>query len=295
MSAPHRSGYVALVGRPSVGKSSLLNALLGQKIAITADRKQTTRNRILGVLTRPEGQIVFLDTPGYHSPRHSLGESMVKASRESLRDADVALLVIAPDSIPEEDKPLLKLFFSLKVPVILLLNKSDSAKKAEMEELLLLYRGTFRFAAEAMVSARRKSGLDEFLDLVLSMLPEGPPYYDEDTLTDQPERLMAAEIVREKVISNTAEEVPHSVAVEVTGWKEREDGLIEISAAVYVERDGQKGIIIGQGGRKLKEIGTQARKEIETLTGHRVFLELWVKVRKGWRNNPRMLKELGYL
>lgn len=289
-----RSGYVALAGRPNVGKSTILNAVVGQKVAIVAHRRQTTRTKLLGVRTTARSQMIFIDTPGLHSPSHRLGESMVRSSRSALADADLVVFVTAPGSRSGDDGPILDILATLSVPAVLAVNKIDAAQQKDMDALIAACTERLHFREVLRLSARTGRGVDRLLDAVERLLPEGPKYYDDDMVTDQIERVMAAELVREKVIGHTSEEVPHAVAVEVTRWKERSDGIVEIGADIFVELEGQKGIIIGRQAGMLKKIGTAARRDIEALVGRQVFLELRVKVRKDWRNNPRILKELGY-
>ncbi|MBI5074524.1 MAG: GTPase Era [Nitrospirae bacterium] len=293
MTDTFRSGFIALIGRPNVGKSTLLNAVLDQKIAIVADRQQTTRNKILGIRTFEDSQMIFVDTPGIHSPRHALGESMVRTAEEAMQDIDVVAFVTDGNK-PEEDRAVMALFRSLKTPVLFVLNKADSKSPSEISDIIHAYGDLFTFNAFLSISALKVKGIEFLLEKIKGLLPEGPKYYDDDTVTDQYERFMAAEIIREKVIKNTSEEVPHAVAVEIREWKEKKKGLVGISAAIYVEREGQKGIIIGKKGDMLKTIGSQARRDIEKLIDSKVFLELWVKVKKGWRDDKKMLQTLGY-
>lgn len=293
MNASFRSGYVSFVGRPNVGKSTLLNVVLGQKIAIVADRQQTTRNRIVGIKNCPGAQIIFVDTPGIHKPRHALGDIMLRTAREVLREMDLVVFVTEPGSF-DEDRPVLESLKNLKKPVMLLLNKIDKAKKPELLTLIDAYRNLFSFKEIIPVSAVKHDGIGLFLEKVLEYLPYGPQYYNDDLVTDQMERFMVSEIIREKIIKNTSEEIPHSVATEVITWTEKKNGLFVIGANIYVEREGQKGIIIGNKGHMLKHIGTMARLEIEKLLDAKVFLELRVKVKKGWRDDNTMLTELGY-
>ncbi len=293
MEESFRSGYVSFTGRPNVGKSTLLNAVLGQKIAIVADRQQTTRNRILGIKNCPEAQIIFVDTPGIHKPVHKLGSIMVKTAREVLSEMDLVLFVAEPHAI-DRDREILESFKNLDKPVILLINKIDRIKKPEILSHIDDYRNIFAFKEIIPVSAIKHDGIDLFLKKVLEYLPYGPKYYSDDLVTDQMERFMAAEIIREKIVENTSEEIPHSVAVEVISWTEKKNGMIVIGANIYVEREGQKGIIIGHRGKLLKHIGTTARFDIEKLLAAKVFLELWVKVKKAWRDDDKMLNELGY-
>ncbi|TAN42980.1 MAG: GTPase Era [Nitrospirae bacterium] len=289
-----RSGYVSITGRPNVGKSTLLNALLGQKIAIVTDRPQTTRNRLLGIKTLPDAQIIFIDTPGIHQPRHLLGRKMVHTAKEVLQEIDVVIFMTDSYKALGQDREILSSFANIEVPVFLLINKIDVMPKAELPRIIGEYSGIRPFAEIIPVSAEKGTHLDLLLDTIKKYLPSGPKYYPDDLVTDQIERFMATEIIREKIMLKTSDEIPYSVAVEVLEWKERQNGVVAISANIYVEREGQKGIIIGDKGKLLKMIGTNARIEIEKLLGTKVFLELWVKVRSGWRDDKRALHELGY-
>ncbi len=294
MQEPFHSGYVSIIGRPNVGKSTFLNAILGQKVSIVAARPQTTRNKILGVKNLPAAQIIFIDTPGIHRPRSLLGEVMVRSAREVLSDIDIVLFMAEAGGDVRRDDIIVQSLKDVDRPVFLLLNKIDRIRKPEILRIIDQYRGLFAFREIIPVSSLKKDGIDNVVEKLLVYLPEGPRYYPEDIVTDQLERFMAQEIIREKIMGKTSEEIPYSVAVEVQDWAERQDGIVSISANIYVEREGQKGIIIGEKGRMLKEVGTLARIEIERLLDAKVFLQLWVKVKKGWRDNKKMLQELGY-
>ena len=294
MQEAFRSGYVSIIGRPNVGKSTLLNAILGQKVSIVAARPQTTRNRILGIKNLPGAQIIFIDTPGIHRPKNLLGEAMVNSAREALQEIDVILFVAEPGHDAERDSMIVQSLQNIDKPVFLLINKIDSVKKPEILRIIDQYKGLLPFREIIPVSALRKDGTDRVVEKILEYLPAGPQYYPDDLVTDQIERFMASEIIREKIMGKTTEEIPYSVAVEVQEWTEREDGVVCIGANIYVEREGQKGIIIGEKGRMLKEVGTLARIEIERLLDAKVFLQLWVKVKKGWRDDKKALHELGY-
>lgn len=289
-----RSGYVSLTGRPNVGKSTLLNTILGEKISIVTPKPQTTRNRIMGIKTLPEAQIIFLDTPGIHKPKHKLGEVIVREAREAAAEVDIIVLVSEPDQPGPGDKYIISMLHDLHKPVFLAVNKIDTKKKPEMLPVIDAYSKLYPFKEIIPVSALKGDGMDLLLDTIVQYLPEGPKYYPDDLVTDQMERFMVAETVREKVMQQTEEEIPHSTAVEVIQWSERADGVVFITVNIYVERKGQKGIIIGKDGVRLKAIGTAARIEIEQLLGTKVFLEMWVKVRKDWRSNNRILSELGF-
>jgi GTP-binding protein Era len=289
-----RSGYVSIIGRPNVGKSTLLNSILGEKIAIVNRKPQTTRNRIVGIKTFPDAQIIFIDTPGIHKPRHKLGEAMVRIAKEALKEVDVILLMVEPREPRVEDRAIIDLLRKVRSPVILLINKIDTVRKPEILPLIEHFKELYYFKEIIPISALTQDGIDLLIKRICDYLPPGPAYYPDDLVTDQLERFMASEIIREKVMDMTEEEIPYSVAVEVAGWKEREDGLISISSNIYVEREGQKGIIIGKKGTMLKSIGSAARVDIEKLLNTKVFLELWVKVKKDWRDDKRLLHELGY-
>ncbi|MGI6692606.1 MAG: GTPase Era [Limnochordia bacterium] len=295
MTEAYKSGFVAVVGRPNVGKSTLMNALLGQKVAIVSDKPQTTRNTIRGVLTLEHAQIVFLDTPGLHKPLHKLGEYMVKSAFQALEDVDLVLWLVEAGKWTTADNHILEELSGVQQPVILVANKADQVSSAEQEAFLEQVAEKRSFAASLAVSALEGTNLDELIDLIVERLEEGPKYYPDDWLSDQPERFIVAEFIREELFLRTEQEVPHSIAVDVDEIKEdAEKNLLRIRATIYVERDSQKGIVIGQGGRMLKEVGTNARLQMERLLGARVHLELWVKVKKDWRNKPGALRELGY-
>jgi len=288
-----RSGFISIIGRPNVGKSTLLNAVIGEKIAIISERPQTTRNRILGVKNLPHSQLIFLDTPGIHKPRNKLGETMVKTALETCKEVDLILLMVEPDEPREGDIRIIETLRPIRKPVFLLINKVDTLEKQKILPLIDRYQGIFNFAEIIPVSALKLDNIDRLLEMIIKYIPEGPRYYPDDMVTDQLERFMVAEMVREKIMEYTKEEVPYSVAVVVEEFREKED-IVFIRALIYVERESQKGILIGKGGRMLKEIGISARKEIEGLLGTKVFLELWVKVKEGWRQDERSLKEFGY-
>ncbi|MCL4425720.1 MAG: GTPase Era [Firmicutes bacterium] len=289
-----RSGFAAVVGRPNVGKSTLVNALIGQKIAIVSDKPQTTRNRILGVLTRADAQIIFLDTPGIHRPQHKLGRYMVGVAKETLTEVDVILLVVEATTAPGAgDHFISSLLRETKTPVFLAVNKIDRVKAAAIPGIMAAYSSLADFAGVLPISALQGENLDRLTSDLLRLLPAGPMYYPPDQVTDQPERVLAGELIREKVLQLTRDEVPHSVAVEVEEFREKGDFLY-IRALLYAERESQKGILVGEGGRRLKEIGTLARQEMESLFGNRIYLDIWVKLRKDWRNQETSLRGFGY-
>ena len=295
--ADHRSGFVALAGKPNVGKSTLMNAFLGQKIAIVSPKPQTTRTCILGILTRPDAQVIFVDTPGVHDPLHKLGEFMVETAAQAIADADVVLLLADVSELPsQEDHQLAELIAeSAPGPVILGLNKMDLLSPDQVKEHVEAYLALAQFQDWMLLSATRGDNLDLLLERVIRVLPLGPRYYPEEQVTDQHLRTLAAELIREQVLHFTHQEVPHSVAVQVRRFEEREEGPIYIEAHIFVERESQKGIVIGRGGRMLKQIGQAAREEIERLLEHQVYLDLWVKTRYKWRRNERELRRLGYV
>lgn len=295
MNKGFKSGFVAVVGRPNVGKSTLINALIDDKIVIVSDKAQTTRNRIVCVYTDESKQIVFMDTPGIHKPKHKLGEFMVGAAVDSLREVEAVLfLVAANEKRGPGDNFVIEQLKKVNVPVFLIINKIDTLKKEELMEVIVSYQDAYPFAAIVPISAREKENLNEVMKLLEDTLPEGPKYFPEDMITDQPERLIISDIVREKVLLNTHDEIPHAIAVDVDEMKTRNDGTTYIRATIYVERDSQKGIIIGKQGAMLRELGRLARFDIERLLATKVFLDLWVKVKKDWRNKSGMLSELGY-
>jgi GTP-binding protein Era len=289
-----RSGYVSIIGRPNVGKSTLLNAILGEKIAIVTPKPQTTRNKIVGIKSLPEAQIIFMDTPGIHRPRHKLGEAMVKTAMEALNEVDIILFMVEPKEPDRGDMAVINLINKIRSPVLLIINKIDTVKKADILPVMDQYKTLSQFKEIIPVSAKKGDGISVLLKKICDYLPQGPLYYPDDLVTDQLERFMVSEIIREKIMELTVEELPYSAAVEVNNWTEREDGLVSVSCNIYVEREGQKAIIIGSKGEMLKSIGSAARVDIEKLLQTKVFLELWVKVRKNWRNDDQLLKELGY-
>ncbi len=292
---PFRSGFVAIIGRPNAGKSTLLNRILGEKIVITSDKPQTTRNRVQGIHNLPGYQIIFIDTPGIHKATTQLNRFMVDQAMASLREVDgVIFLVDAAASTESQEALGAELFQGSGPPVILALNKTDLVDEERILRLLERFGKLPSFRAYVPLSAATGNGVDRLMMEVSALLPVGPQYFPDDILTDLPERFIAAEIIREKLFRLTHEEIPYSVAVVVESFKERENGLIAISAVITVERDSQKGIVIGRKGELLKRIGTEARKEIEELLQAKVFLELFVRVRKNWTDNPSMLKEFGY-
>ena len=289
-----RSGFVAIVGRPNVGKSTLLNALLGEKLSITSDKPQTTRNRIRGILSRSGAQIVFIDTPGIHKPLHKMNELMVQTALRTYGEVDVILLLVEATERPGAgDRFIIETLARVNTPVFLLINKLDLVPKERLLPLIAEYSSLYPFVEIIPVSAL-KNDLGGLVDVVLKRMPAGPQYFPDDQLSDQPERFIVAEIIREKVFGLTKDEIPYSSAVIIEEMKEEPD-ITRIIAVIYVERDSQKGILIGKGGEMLKRIGTLARQDAEKLLGVKVFLQLWVKVKKGWREDDRMLKNIGII
>ena len=296
MKEDFKSGFAAIIGRPNVGKSTLMNHLIGQKIAITSRKPQTTRNRIQTVYTCERGQIVFLDTPGIHKAKNKLGEYMVNVAQRTFQDADVILwLVEASDYIGAGEQHIAQQLKKTKLPVILVMNKVDKVEKKEIAGFIEAYRKILDFAEIVPVSALRSVNLDTLLDCIFKYLPYGPQFYDEDTVTDQPQRQIVAEMIREKALRCLEEEIPHGIAVTLEGMKERPDGgIVDTDATIICERDSHKGIIIGKQGAMLKKIGSQARTEIEKMLEEKVNLKLWVKVKKDWRDSDFLIKNFGY-
>lgn len=288
-----KCGYVALVGKPNVGKSTLLNTLLGEKVAIVTEKPQTTRNKILGIKNLAEAQIIFIDTPGIHQPKHKLGHFMVRQSYEAMDMVDVIVFMVEPNTPEDIELRIIEKLKRVKKPVVLAINKIDTVPKPDLLPIIDLYKDLFPFSEIIPISALKADGLDRLTEALVRILPEGQRLYPEDMITDQAERFMVAEFIREKIMKYTKEEVPYAVAVEVEDWQETER-LTKIKANIYVEREGQKIIIIGKNGERLKRIATEARVEIEKFLGGKVFLEVWVKVRKNWRQRDILLKSLGY-
>ncbi|MCI1305336.1 MAG: GTPase Era [Lachnospiraceae bacterium] len=291
-----KSGFVALIGRPNVGKSTLMNHLIGQKIAITSRKPQTTRNRIQTVYNCERGQIVFLDTPGIHKAKNKLGEYMVYTAEHTIRDVDAVLWLVEPDAyIGAGEQHIAAMLKDSRLPIILVVNKIDRVKKTEIQKTIDRYRAFCPFAEILPASAKMSINLDTIIDALFRYLPYGPRFFDEDTVTDQPIRQIASELIREKALRSLGEEVPHGIAVTIEQMKTRPDGRItDVDATIICERDSHKGIIIGKGGSMLKKIGSEARPEIEELLGTKVSLKLWVKVRRNWRDSDVLIKNYGY-
>lgn len=295
MKENYKSGFVAVIGRPNVGKSTLINSLIGQKIAIMSDKPQTTRNKILCVLTQEDAQILFIDTPGIHKPKHKLGEYMVHVAENTLKEVDVIMFVVdATEDLGAGELYILERLQATNKPVILVVNKVDQVSKQKILPIISRYTDRYDFIGAVPISAKEKVNLDVLVDEIKKHLVEGPQYYPEDMVTDQPERMVVAELIREKVLHLTREEIPHAIAVEIEEMTTRHNEDVYIRATIYVERDSQKGIVIGAKGALLKEIGALARTDIENLLGSKVFLDLWVKVKKDWRNRDSILRGLGY-
>ena len=292
-----KSGFVTLIGRPNVGKSTLMNHLIGQKIAITSNKPQTTRNRIQTVYTSEQGQIVFLDTPGIHKAKNKLGEYMVNVAERTLNEVDVILWLVEPSTfIGAGEQHIAQQLTKTKTTVILVINKIDTVKKEEILKFIDAYRKIYNFAEIIPVSALRAQNLDTVIDTIFKYLPYGPMFYDEDTVTDQPQRQIVAEMIREKALRCLDEEIPHGIAVSIDRMKERPGAglMYDIEATIICERDSHKGIIIGKGGSMLKKIGSNARRDIENMLEAKVNLQLWVKVKKDWRDSDFMIKNFGY-
>ena len=291
-----KSGFVSIIGRPNVGKSTFMNQVLGQKVAIMSDKPQTTRNKIQGVYTKNNTQMIFIDTPGIHKPKHQLGEHMMKVARNTLRETEAILFVInAAEKIGRGDEFIIDMLKNTKTPIILVLNKIDLIHPDELIKQIEVYKDKLDFSDVVPISALQGNNIDRLLTVIESHLPEGPMYYPEDRITDHPEHFIVSELIREKALHHLSEELPHAIGVEVLKMKGDDDGgKVRVEALIYVERESQKGMVIGKGGKMLKEIGRKARLDIENLLGSKVYLELWVKVQKDWRNKPTFIRSLGY-
>lgn len=291
-----KSGFITIIGRPNVGKSTFLNYVIGQKIAIMSDKAQTTRNKIQGVLTTDDSQMIFIDTPGIHKPKHKLGNFMMKVATDTLNEVDLVLFMVnATEKFGKGEEYIIEKLKSVKTPVFLVINKIDLIHPDDLLTVISAYKERYEFAEIVPISALQGNNVENLLKTIKRYLPDGPQYYPADQVTDHPERFIIAELIREKVLHLTREEVPHSVAVLIEKIEPgSESGIVHIMAAIVVERDSQKGIIIGKQGRMLKEIGKRARMDIEHLLGSKVYLELWVKVQKDWRNKASVLREFGY-
>ncbi|MDN7245793.1 GTPase Era [Planococcus shenhongbingii] len=292
-----KSGFISIIGRPNVGKSTFLNRVVGQKIAIMSDKPQTTRNKVQGVVTTNDSQMVFIDTPGINEPRHKLGDFMLKVAKNTFREVDVLLFVAsADDRIGKQDRFVLDMLKGIDVPVFLVLNKIDQVHPDNLPKILEGYRNEFDFKEAIPISALQGNNVENLLAKITEYLPEGPQYYPADQVTDHPERFIISELIREKALHLTREEIPHSIAVVIEKIAPDSDNkdMIRVQATIMVERDSQKGIVIGKKGALLKEIGSRARADIENLLGSKVYLELWVKVQKDWRNKAVHLRDFGF-
>ncbi|BFJ02069.1 GTPase Era [Priestia sp. Y58] len=290
-----KSGFVSIIGRPNVGKSTFLNRVIGQKIAIMSDKPQTTRNKIQGVYTEDQAQIVFIDTPGIHKPKHKLGDFMMKVAQNTLKEVDLILFMInATEGLGRGDEFIIERLKDTKTPVFLVINKIDEIHPDELFSIITNYKDLYPFAEIVPISALQGNNVERLLDQIKQRLPEGPQYYPADQVTDHPERFIITELIREKVLHATREEIPHSIAVVMDSMQRRDNGAVYVGATIIVERDSQKGIVIGKQGKMLKEVGRKARADIEALLGSKVFLELWVKVQKDWRNRSSHLRDFGF-
>jgi GTP-binding protein Era len=293
--AQYKSGFVTIIGRPNVGKSTLLNQVIGQKIAIMSDKPQTTRNKIHGVYTNESSQIVFLDTPGIHKPSSKLGDYMIKVAIDTLKEVDLILILVdVSTGLGGGDRFIIEQLQGISTPVILVLNKIDKVHPEALLPIIAQYQSLYAFAEIVPVSAALGNNVDTLLGQVVKYLPEGPQYYPADQVTDHPEQWICAELIREKILQLTREEIPHSIAVTIESMSVRPNRIVDIGAVIYVERDSQKSIVIGKKGALMKQIGELARKDIEHLLGSKIFLELWVKVKKDWRNQDSVLRDLGF-
>ncbi|MFE0503376.1 GTPase Era [Peribacillus butanolivorans] len=292
----YKSGFISIIGRPNVGKSTFLNRVIGQKIAIMSDKPQTTRNKVQGVLTQNDSQMIFIDTPGIHKPKHKLGDFMMKVATNTLKEVDLILFMInATEGYGRGDEFIIEKLQTVKTPVFLVVNKIDAMHPDDLLPIIEKYQKLYPFAAVVPISALEGNNVDTLLEQIKGHLPEGPQFYPADQVTDHPERFIISELVREKVLHLTREEIPHSVAVVIDSIKKMDNSdTINVMATIVVERDSQKGIVIGKQGKMLKEVGSRARVDIENLLGSKVFLELWVKVQKDWRNKASQLRDYGF-
>ncbi|PID23803.1 GTPase Era [Sporosarcina sp. P7] len=291
-----KSGFISIIGRPNVGKSTFINRMVGQKIAIMSDKPQTTRNKVQGIVTTDTSQMIFIDTPGVHKPKHRLGDFMLKVTRSTLSEVDVIMFMVnADEKIGTGDRFIMEWLEKSKTPVFLVINKIDLVHPDQLFEIITSYTNEMKFAEVVPISALNGNNIERLVETLESYLEEGPQFYDAEQVTDHPERFIISEMIREKVLHTTREEIPHSIAVAIESIEQDPaTDKTHIRATIIVERDSQKGIVIGKGGKLLKEVGVKARKDIEMLLGHKVYLELWVKVQKDWRNRPSRLKEFGF-
>jgi len=296
MSDKFYSGFISLIGRPNVGKSTLMNRLIGEKIAIVSPKPQTTRNRILTILTKDDYQVVFIDTPGIHKPKHKLGNFMVKSAETTLNEVDSVLMLVEPNvKVPEMDLYIIERLKSVKTPVVLVINKIDTVSEEVIKQVRTIYSDLYTFKDIIPISALNDENVDKLLSNIRGSLPEGPMYFPDDMVTDQPERQIVSEIIREKALSFLQDEIPHGIAVDIMSMKKRQNKeLIDVEATLFCERESHKGIVIGKNGTMLKKIGTAARQDIENLLGSPINLKIWVKVKKDWRDSDFLLKNFGY-
>lgn len=292
----YKSGFISIIGRPNVGKSTFLNRVIGQKIAIMSDKPQTTRNKVQGVLTLADAQLIFIDTPGIHKPKHKLGDFMMKVAQNTLKEVDLVLFMVnAEEGFGRGEEFILEKFQSIKTPVFLVINKIDQVHPDDLLPIMESYKEKYSFKEIIPISALEGNNVDRLLDQIKGYMPEGPQFYPADQVTDHPERFIVSELIREKALHLTREEIPHSLAVLIDKMERRQDkDVINVMATIIVERDSQKGIVIGKQGAMMKEIGKRARMDIENLLGSKVFLELWVKVQKDWRNKASQLRDFGF-
>ncbi len=292
----HKSGFVSIIGRPNVGKSTFMNRVIGHKIAIMSDKAQTTRNKIQGVMTRNDAQIIFLDTPGIHKPKHKLGDYMMRVAKNTLSEIDAIMFMVnVNEEIGRGDEYIMEMLKNVKTPVFLVLNKIDLVHPDALMPRIEQYQKYMNFTEIVPISALEGLNVDHFIDVLKTYLPEGPKYYPDDQISDHPEQFVVSEIIREKILHLTSEEIPHAIGVNVDRMIKENDERVRVEVTIYVERDSQKGIVIGKGGKKLKEVGKRARHDIEMLLGSKVYLELWVKVQKDWRNKVNFIRQMGYI
>ncbi|AYV69916.1 GTPase Era [Niallia circulans] len=291
----HKSGFISIIGRPNVGKSTFLNRVIGQKIAIMSDKPQTTRNKVQGVLTTDDAQLIFIDTPGIHKPKHRLGDFMMKVAQNTLKEVDLILFMVnAEEGFGKGEEFILEKFQSVKTPIFLVINKIDTIHPDQLFAIIESYKEKYPFKEIVPISALEGNNVETLLTQIKKYLPEGPQFYPADQVTDHPERFIVSELIREKALHLTREEIPHSLAVVIEKMERKSNDVINVMATIIVERDSQKGIIIGKQGSMLKEIGKRARTDIENLLGNKVYLELWVKVQKDWRNKMTQLRDFGF-
>lgn len=292
----HKSGFVSIIGRPNVGKSTFVNRVIGHKIAIMSDKAQTTRNKIQGVMTRDDAQIIFIDTPGIHKPKHKLGDYMMRVAKNTLSEIDAIMFMVnVNEDIGRGDEYIMEMLKNVKTPIFLVLNKIDLVHPDTLMPKIEQYQSYMDFTDIIPISALEGVNVDHFIDVLKSFLPEGPKYYPDNQISDHPEQFVVSEIIREKILHLTSEEIPHAIGVNVNRMIKEDEDRVRIEATIYVERDSQKGIVIGKGGKKLKEVGKRARRDIEMLLGSKVYLELWVKVQRDWRNKVNFIRQIGYV